>query len=302
MSEENTQQSAEEIWQQEAAKLEAGDTPAPEVVPEVAAPSEEEVPQAEPEPEPQPEVSDPLDGLPDAVKAKLAEIDELKKANAQLLHHVKSTEGRVAAMQREAQIARQAAKAADDAPTSGQIAAASKNPEKWEALKQDFPEWSEAMEEYVSAKLATQPRTESAVSAQQIAGYVQQQVAQTRAEMQKAFEESRVEDRHGDWKQTVQTQEFVSWFQMQSPKCVRWLSPTQPKTPSACSTCTNRPRPNPLRKSSKSAVHDSRQPRQPPEARPHPQPNRWTTCRPRNSGTTKPSNVPVPRPIVAFNF
>lgn len=218
MSEENTQQSAEEIWQQEAAKLEAGDTPAPEVVPEVAAPSEEEVPQAEPEPEPQPEVSDPLDGLPDAVKAKLAEIDELKKANAQLLHHVKSTEGRVAAMQREAQIARQAAKAADDAPTSGQIAAASKNPEKWEALKQDFPEWSEAMEEYVSAKLATQPRTESAVSAQQIAGYVQQQVAQTRAEMQKAFEESRVEDRHGDWKQTVQTQEFVSWFQMQSPE------------------------------------------------------------------------------------
>ena len=52
------------------------------------------------------EEEDPLAGLSPAVRAKLAQIDELAQANAQLLHHVKTTEGRVAAMQREAQQAR----------------------------------------------------------------------------------------------------------------------------------------------------------------------------------------------------
>ena len=85
--------------------------------------------------------ADPFEGLPDAVKEKLLKIDELEKSNQQLIHHVKTAEGRVAAMQREAEIAKRVKEevAKKDSPTQKEISTASKNPEKWEQLKEDFP-------------------------------------------------------------------------------------------------------------------------------------------------------------------
>lgn len=204
---------AQNLWDEEASKLTAdGDTSATEplaAAPET--PQEPEPEQAQIEPE-QPE--DPLAGLSPAVRAKLAQIDELAQANAQLLHHVKTTEGRVAAMQREAQQARQAA--TQDAPTQTAIASAAKNPEKWEQLKQDFPEWAGAMEEYVASKMGGQQQQN--LTPEQVTNYVQQQVAQTRAEMGRLMEEARIEGKYENWRDTVNTTEFAQWFTVQSPE------------------------------------------------------------------------------------
>jgi len=204
---------AQNLWDEEASKLAAdGDTSASEplaAAPET--PQEPEPEQAQIEPE-QPE--DPLAGLSPAVRAKLAQIDELAQANAQLLHHVKTTEGRVAAMQREAQQARQAA--TQDAPTQTAIASAAKNPEKWEQLKQDFPEWAGAMEEYVASKMGDQQQQN--LTPEQVTNYVQQQVAQTRAEMGRLMEEARIEGKYENWRDTVNTTEFAQWFTVQSPE------------------------------------------------------------------------------------
>lgn len=204
---------AQNLWDEEASKLAAdGDTSASEplaAAPET--PQEPEPEQAQIEPE-QPE--DPLAGLSPAVRAKLAQIDELAQANAQLLHHVKTTEGRVAAMQREAQQARQAA--TQDAPTQTAIASAAKNPEKWEQLKQDFPEWAGAMEEYVASKMGGQQQQN--LTPEQVTNYVQQQVAQTRAEMGRLMEEARIEGKYENWRDTVNTTEFAQWFTVQSPE------------------------------------------------------------------------------------
>ena len=200
---------AQSLWDQEALKLGAdGDTSASDSL--AAAP---ETPQ-EPDPEQaqieQPE--DPLAGLSPTVRAKLAQIDELAQANAQLLHHVKTTEGRVAAMQREAQQARQAA--TQEAPSQTAIVSAAKNPEKWDQLKQDFPEWAGAMEEYVASKVGGQ---QQGLTPEQVTGYVQQQVAQTRAEMGRLMEEARIEGKYENWRDTVNTTEFAQWFTVQSP-------------------------------------------------------------------------------------
>lgn len=208
---------AQNLWDEEASKLAAdGDTSATEplaAAPET--PQEPEPEQAHIEPE-QPE--DPLAGLSPAVRAKLAQIDELAQANAQLLHHVKTTEGRVAAMQREAQQARQAATqvAPQDAPSQGAIVNAAKNPEKWEQLKQDFPEWAGAMEEYVASKMGGQQQQN--LTPEQVTNYVQQQVAQTRAEMGRLLEEARIEGKYENWRDTVNTTEFAQWFTVQSPE------------------------------------------------------------------------------------
>ena len=204
---------AQSLWDEEASKLGAdGDTSASDslaAAPET--PQDLDLEQAQIEPE-QPE--DPLAGLSLTVRAKLAQIDDLAQANAQLLHHVKTTEGRVAAMQREAQQARQAAM--QEAPTQTAISSAAKNPEKWEQLKQDFPEWAGAMEEYVASKMGDQQQQN--LTPEQVTNYVQQQVAQTRAEMGRLMEEARIEGKYENWRDTVNTTEFAQWFTVQSPE------------------------------------------------------------------------------------
>jgi hypothetical protein len=219
LSEEETQK----LWNEEAAKLESGDQPP-------AFETQGTVPDTPPQEDPQPQAAapaqgqevDPLAGLPEPVKQALARITELETANSQLLHHVKTAEGRVAAMQREFQQARQAqqAVAPQDAPTQGDIAAAAKNPETWEQLKQDVPEWAGAMEEYVGAKLNGM---QSGVQANQVVEYVQAQQAELRNQMQAAIEEARVEGKYEDWRETINTPDFAQWFAIQ-PNEVRALA------------------------------------------------------------------------------
>jgi FtsZ-binding cell division protein ZapB len=214
----------EQIWNEEAAKLDADDnSSAPELLadvpdenpPQIQEEDAEAAQQAtEPEPEP-----DPLAGLSDGVRAKLAEIDELKQANAHLLHHVKTTEGRVAAMQREAEQARRAQQTVGDnvAPSQGQIAAAAKNPEKWDQLKQDFPEWGDAVEEFVNSRLGNSQQ-QNGLTPENIANFVQAKVAETRAEMTKLLEEARIEGKYEDWKGIVNTPDFAQWYAVQNPQ------------------------------------------------------------------------------------
>jgi len=207
-----SQEEAQKLWNEEASKLDAGDqTPAFETQASVP----ETPPQETPEPEAastQEQAADPLAGLPEEVKLALGKITQLEQANAQLLHHVKTAEGRVAAMQREFQQGRQAATSVDAAPSQGQMAAAAKNPEKWEQLKQDFPEWAGAMEEYVGSKLSGM---QSGVQPDQVMEYVQQQLAVERENMKIAIEEARVEGRYENWRDTVNTPEFAQWFAIQ---------------------------------------------------------------------------------------
>lgn len=223
MDEELTQDQMQALWNEEAEKLDAGDT-SPAAEAQANAPLDDEPAPQEPVQEAQAQApeqpEDPLAGLPDVVRAKLAQIDQLAQANAQLLQHVRSAEGRVAAMQREFQQARTAQQsvAPQEAPTQGQMAAAAKNPEKWEQLKADFPEWAGAMEEYVAVKLGSVAPQQAGLTPEQVAGYVQQQVAQTKAEMARALEEARIEGKYENWRDTVNTTDFAQWFTVQAPE------------------------------------------------------------------------------------
>jgi hypothetical protein len=213
---------AQNLWNEEAAKLDADATAS---ATELLADAPETPQDFEPEQLRDKRIEeslqtkeeeDPLAGLSPAVRAKLAQIDELAQANAQLLHHVKTTEGRVAAMQREAQQARQAVAQVNpqEAPTQTAIASAAKNPEKWEQLKQDFPEWAGAMEEYVAAKIGGQQQ--QGISPEAVAQFVQREVANTKAEMGRLLEEARIEGKYDNWQDTINSTEFAQWFVVQS--------------------------------------------------------------------------------------
>ena len=218
MDNELTTEQMQEIWNEELQAKEAGeslpdlDTPAPL--------AEEQTPLVEPNPaETTVEAEDPFASLPDAVKAKLAEIDAIKDANAQLLHHVRSAEGRVAAMQREFEQARMAQQnvAPNQAPTQQAIARAAANPEKWEQLKSDFPEWAEAMEGYVGAQLASL-QVPQGLKPEEVAIFVRQQIDASQAQMGRLLEEAKIEGKYEDWRDVVNTSDFASWYAVQKPE------------------------------------------------------------------------------------
>ena len=156
---------------------------------------------------------DPLAALPQAVRDKLAQVDQLIELTNQLKRHVGSAEGRVAAMQRELDVAKNAAKTASEGPSSAQIAAASTSPEKWESLKSDFPEWAEATEAFVNAKLAgLAPQQTQGLTTEQVNELVTNRVAG----VERLVEEAKIEGKHPDWRDTVKGDDFVKWFKAQS--------------------------------------------------------------------------------------
>jgi hypothetical protein len=73
------------------------------------------------------------------------------------------------------------------------------------------------MEEYVTAKMAGVSQQQN-LTPEQVAGYVQQQVSETRQEMARELEKARIEGKHEDWEMTVNTPEFVNWFSVQTPE------------------------------------------------------------------------------------
>jgi len=136
LSEEETQK----LWNEEAAKLEAGDnTPAFEAQGTVPVDPPQEDPQPQAAAPDQGQEADPLAGLPEPVKQALARITELETANSQLLHHVKTAEGRVAAMQREFQQVMQQRLAPVES-----VAAQSQEAMYWQTVQAAHPDFQEA--------------------------------------------------------------------------------------------------------------------------------------------------------------
>jgi len=211
MYEQLTDEQMQQIWNQEAA-ADAPVEPVPTEAP-TDAPTEAPTPAATEA------VADPYEGLPDAVKARLAKIDDLERTNATLTHELRSTIGRVGALQREFDLAKQAKQQAQQdggtAPTSAQMAAAAKSSEKWEKLKTEFPDWADAIEERFGAQ-AVSPQ--SSIDPEQIAGFVNQQVSNSREEIAREIELAKIESRHENWTETVQTEKFKAWFESASPE------------------------------------------------------------------------------------
>lgn len=163
---------------------------------------------------------DPYEGLSPALKARLQKLEALETQVTEipkLQQQVKTAEGRVAAMQREFDVAKNAAKAVNDAPSTAQIAAAKASTEKWESLKSDFPEWADATEQFVKAQLAgLTPQQAQRLDPKEVEAIVEQRVAAVRAETLKAVEEARVDGKHPNWRDEVKSDLFVKWFDAQA--------------------------------------------------------------------------------------
>jgi hypothetical protein len=183
----------------------------PEKTPELIA---EEVAQAPAGESQEQKLVDPYEGLHPNVRARLERFDQMAASQQQLVNELKEAKGRIGALQSEFAKARQAQPA--EQPTQKQIAAAQFDPEKWVALKQDFPEWGEGITAYVEARLGQLGG--AGLTSEQIEQIVSQRTEATNAQLEKKFNEALVSVKHKEWRKDVNTPEFANWFQVQSPE------------------------------------------------------------------------------------
>jgi hypothetical protein len=104
-------------------------------------------------------------------------------------------------------------------PTDKQAATAAVTPEKWKAFQKEFPEWTEAFEEYTAAQIAAvRPQEkQQAVNVdeirQQLTDQFKGEIAESKQASKDARAYARIDIAVGDgWEQKVRTSEFGEWF------------------------------------------------------------------------------------------
>jgi hypothetical protein len=146
-------------------------------------------------------------------------MDKVSGLEAQLgqaLQRLRHAEGHIGGLnsqlKQQLQAAQQVSSKGGDAPTAGEIRQAQQNPKAMDALKRDYPEFGQAMEEALNERM-------------QLLGsqMPQQQAVVTPAEISLLRREMAVEVRHPGWQDRVQTPEFVGWLHRQ-PREVQMLA------------------------------------------------------------------------------
>lgn len=187
---------------------------------EVAAESREEFPVVKPEPvtekvAPEPDKEAPK--VEDIIAASMAKLEE--KLNGQF-RQLNGQFGGLKSEQLKMQetlhaAAQKAAEQVSDAPTKGQVTEAMKNPEGWQRLRDQYPEWGQATEEFVDARLAAaKPSFDPAV----IEKLVQERIAGQTAEVRSEIITSSLDAVFPGWMDEVKTDTFAKWIDAQTPE------------------------------------------------------------------------------------
>lgn len=213
---------AQDEWNAVAAERDTGTTPAAAAVEtapvETAAPTPEVVETAPETP------ADPYAAFDPATQAKLRSFDALASSFPQFERTLKETAGRVSSLQSDFARSRQA-QPAGEAPSSKQVAAAVKDPEKWSSLKKDFPEWGEGIEAFVDARVGA--LSGSGMTAEQLEQAIATGVEGRTAEIAQGFQRDLIATRYRNWDSIVKTPEFEQWFAAQPPEVKQLAASTR---------------------------------------------------------------------------
>lgn len=159
-NEDNTQDmSEEEQALREEVFAEVFDDDAPDhaaaIVEEIADTDDNSGEAIEPQGEEEPEDEDPMAGIPPALRSTIDGISNRLNSLGVIEERLKQTERRIGSIQNEFHAASQAAAEAEQAaPTKKEMNDAAKNSEDWDDLKDEYPEWADAIEHKLAANSA----------------------------------------------------------------------------------------------------------------------------------------------------
>lgn len=215
VTEEQVQQESNDAFEAGFAS-ERGEEPTTETSPEPE-PAKQEEPQEEQQPEPEKE-ADPWEGVPQVVREQLEAVTGKLSSVDKISDRIRNIEGHVGGLASQVKsfvtASKAVAKSGVETPTEAQIETAAQSSEKWKAIKEDYPDWADALEE----RLAQEKRAASPVDLDEIQKKVDESVGSInnnlRAELRRAHE-TIVEIKHPDWRKDVNTGEFKAWFNKQ---------------------------------------------------------------------------------------
>lgn len=164
-----------------------------------AAVQEEEAPKVDDQPAAEPAKPDPLADV-------IARMDKIQQSHDKLA----GTLGRVQQTneQLQAQLAAKAASAVADAPDQADIKRAVADPAEWASLKQEFPEWGNAFESLLEARM---PKFDADAFEQK----VNQAIEGKAATIQAKIIDASLNAVFPGWKQDVASPEFAAWLEAQ---------------------------------------------------------------------------------------
>ena len=161
-------------------------------------------------------VKDEWEGVPPKVRSTL---ETISGSLGTLQHRLKTTEGRVGALQAAAQTAKSVQKSGGAAPTQEQIQTASTSGEKWNALLESFPDFKDGLEEkfaQVDAALK-QHKPFDAEGLRKEIGDVRASFSESARELR---EFAKLDRKHETWEDTINTPQFSEWVFSNGPTAV----------------------------------------------------------------------------------
>lgn len=171
-------------------------------------------------------------------------VEELKNQVANLTNRVRAADGRSGGLQKalqdkEAQLTQlqaeiQAAKSAPKTaggPTQEQIKEAAKSPEKWAALKGEFGEWGDGVEEYVTSQVGQiksefqkeaealrRELAEAKANREVTPEFREQLIKEAQERIERNRNEADLTDAHPTWKDIAASDDFKEWRLRQPPE------------------------------------------------------------------------------------
>lgn len=161
---------------------------------------------------------------PDVMQQILEKIDKIEARQRNVEGHIGGLKASQQAMHAAMEAARKQTVAEGDAPSKVQVAAASANPEKWEELKKDFPEWAEATEELLGSRLQNLQQGKGSIDPDQLDALVSERVTKIIEPMKREIEiNAHLEGVMPGWRDEVKSNKFGEWLESQ-PKDVQALA------------------------------------------------------------------------------
>ncbi len=156
-------------------------------------------------------VEDPWAGVNPALKQMFNDMEQRVASVSVTETRLKQAESRIGAISNELHAAKEAAGKVQDSPTKEQMAAAVESDERWESLKQDFPEWAEAFEGRFAKVMAPTQASIEGLKAEL-------QILKDRGGSTGEVENRLLTFFKPRWRETVATKEWQEWLAIQPPE------------------------------------------------------------------------------------
>ena len=210
------QQSAQDLWDQELAGREDGQPAERPTVINPPAATEQAVGETKPDAPAKPTTEELL-------TQALARVEKLEGRTRNVEGHIGGLTSQQKALHDTFAAARSAAAEVKDAPTQAQIKQAIANPEQWDRLKDDFPEWSAATETFIDHKLkGITPGADVDTVNRLVANAVNSASVRITQEVEAKIIDKSLNAVFPGWRK--EQPQIVEWAQAQPPEIQAWAA------------------------------------------------------------------------------